>query len=156
MKTVKKFILYGSLIFAMALFAVPIKAQGPATYRPGEVIRISVTFDGPDASKIIASNFYLELKTPREPTQDQFQIGLAAESKRTGPNTFELSAKILDTQCSGEYDLTQISATLQYGPDTRVGFTYDVKDFPSLKFKIENPNTVKKPGIKNVTVLPKP
>jgi hypothetical protein len=156
MKTVKRFILYGSLVFAMALSAVPLKAQGPTTYRPGEVIRISVTFDGPDASKIVAGNSYAELKTPVEPTQSGFQVGFGSNSQKTGPNTFELSYKVPDNQASGDYELLRITATAEIGHDSRVNFDYIPPDIPVLKFKIENPNTVKKPRIKNVTVLPKP
>lgn len=154
MRIVRQLVFYSGVLLGLMFSASPNKAQEPTTYHPGETIRVSVVFEGPDADKIVTANTYSELKSLVKPEQAGFQPGFGSNSNKTAPNTFELSFKVPDNQATGDYVLTQISANLQIG-DSRVGVVYGPMDFPALKFRIENPNTIKKPAIKNVTVLPK-
>jgi hypothetical protein len=143
-------------ILAILAFVGSAKAQAtPPAYRPGETIRISVTFDGPDAEKITSADMVVQLGSPLEPKQTNFNTGFSGSSNKTGPKTFEISYKVSDGLASGEYKLVQISAVVAFSQNGRVSFSYPLAELPSITFKIENPNTVTKPELKGVTVLPK-
>ena len=147
---IRKFVLYGCLVFGLC--SVPVKAQAPV-YKPGDIIHVSVKFAGPDAEKISAVAMGLKRQNPTSnpsPFQDQFD---ARNSRKTGPNTFEISFLVTKSQASGEYIITYISATVDLG-NGAVGFSYLPGEFPAKTFKIENSTTVEKPMIKDVE-LPK-
>jgi hypothetical protein len=140
-----------AIAILVVLFSGYAKAQAPV-YHPGDVIRISVTFDGPDAGHITAA--MINLGTPKAPSN---QSGFSTEifpgvSKQTGPNTFEVSYTIPETQASGEYPLSQIRAL--FGPSgAQITLFYNSPtDFPSKTFKIDNPKSIVKPTIKSVIV----
>jgi hypothetical protein len=144
-----------TLILAILAFVGSAKAQAtpPPVYHPGQTISVSVTFDGPDAPKIIGANMTAHLMGQPKPSQPEFQTGFGAtEQTKTGPNTFKIDFTISDNQASGDYQFVQISATLQIGNNGRVSFVYAPQDYQIKTFTIENPNTVTKPGIKNITV----
>jgi hypothetical protein len=134
------------------LFSGSARAQAPV-YHPGDVLRISVTFGGPDAGRITSA--VINLTTPSvSSSQPGFKADIyPGESKQTGPNTFEVSYKIPEIQASGEYQLDQIRAVVTVGRDAPITLFYNPPaDFPRKTFKIENPNTLVKPTIKDVKV----
>jgi hypothetical protein len=150
------------MVLAALLFCVTAKAQTPATpatlptYVPGDTIKITVTFDGPDAGKVVCAFLNAQLTSAPDPNQPNFSSSFgASECKLTAPNTAEISCKISDTILSGEYQLTSITATVKPGKEGNINYGYAPSEFPALKFKITNSITIKKPGIKSVTVLPK-
>jgi hypothetical protein len=128
-------------------------AQAPV-YHNGDVIRISVTFDGPDAAKIEAAAFTAGMGVPAATSQAGFQTGFycdQSKSKKTAPNTFECSFTIPDTQASGEYTLNQIRGFAHVGDQVQV-FWDSPADFPKKMLRIENSNKFVKPSIKDVTI----
>jgi hypothetical protein len=144
------------LAIVLLLFSCPAKAQAPVSYRPGEVIRISITFDGPDADKIRYANMSVSLTSKQDPDQSNFENSFRGNSKLTGPKTFEVYYTVSDTLADGEYKLSMLTAILVIGQTSgQVAFNYGPSDFPSITFKIDNPTKVKKPTIKSVTELPK-
>jgi hypothetical protein len=96
----------------------------------------------------------MNLSIPKTiPAQPGFNPQLAwGESKPTGPSTFEVSLKIPDNQASGDYSLTEISATIGQNPSITLNYT--LPDFPERKFRIDNPKSITKPTIKDVKELP--
>jgi hypothetical protein len=147
------------MIFAALVFCGSVRAQAPATspiYVPGDTIKITITFDGPDAGKIICANLSAQLTSTPDPNQPNFSSSFgASECKLTAPNTVEISCKIAGNILSGEYELKSITATVKPGQEGNVNFNYAPPEFSALKFKITNSATIKKPGIKSVTVLPR-
>ena len=136
----------------MLLFGGSAKAQ---TYHPGQTIRLLAKFDGPDASRITCGGANVNLKTAASPDQSAFNTGLAATCKQLEPGVLELDCKISDVIASGDYELQAINIDVSVGTNGQaVGFVYRSSEVPALTFKIENPNTAKKPNLKSVTVLP--
>ncbi len=150
MKNIKKFILYGCLVFGLC--SVPAKAQGPV-YKPGDTFRLSVKFAGPDADKVSAASFGLK-REPVANTTPFIDTFDARESKKIGQDTFEISFVIPKTQASGEYKITYIQATIDLG-NGKTGFSYLPGEFTAKAFKVDNSTTLEKPIIKDVTELPK-
>ncbi|SRR6266404_676005 len=154
MKTVKRFILYGSLIFAMTLFAIPARAQGLGqVYHPGDVVKVTVTFAGPDADKIVGAAFRMTIPSPPS-SQVGFMADIyTADAKPIGPpHTFEISYTIPETQASGEYPLNEIRAVVQIASASAqfVIYFYAPAEFQSKTFKVENSRTFVKPTVKDV------
>jgi len=142
-------------ILAILAFVSPAKAQTtpPPVYHPGQTISVSVTFDGPDAPKIVGANMSAHLVGQPKSGQTEFRTDFGAtEQTKTGPNAFKIDFTIPDNQASGDYQFIQISATLQIGSNGRVSFVYAPQDYQLKTFRIENPNTATKPGIKSITV----
>jgi len=144
------------LIFAVVFLLLSgyAKAQSPVVYHPGQSIRITIKFDGPDAGKIKSAVINLHL-----PAISESQPGFSAEiyggeSNPVGPNTFEVSFKIPETQASGDYQINQIRAIVNVsGSETVTLFYNSPTDFPAGKtFTVENPNSIVKPEIKSITV----
>jgi hypothetical protein len=141
-------------VWAFAVFVLllssSVKAQAPI-YHPGDVIKIAVTFDGPDAGKISLAQ--ISLSVPKlSQGQEGFKTDIfPGESKQAGQNTFEVSYKIPENQASGEYQLGQIRATISQ--EAPITFFYNAPaDFQPKTFTIDNPKTVIKPAIKDVKV----
>jgi hypothetical protein len=150
--TVQRLRKFSHLIGIVLALSFSAKAQSASpTYHPGDVIRISVTFDGPDSGKIdvVAIDFVVHK------TSDD-QQGFVTEmfpgnSEKTGPGAFVVSYKIPENQASGDYNLGQIRAT--FDRDAPVTKFYQSPDeFPGQTIRIENSRTVVKPKIKSVTV----
>lgn len=133
------------------------RAQTPV-YHPGQTMRLSITFDGPDAPKI--SSVVIVCDTPKSPdSQPNFSTQIyPGTSKQIGANTFEISYLIPDTQASGDYTLNQIRgvATVGSGPtQSNVTLFYQSPaDFPGRKFAIDNSQILQKPKIKDAKILP--
>lgn len=136
---------------AVMLFNLATSAQTPAQH-PSQTIKISVTFDGPDAGKVTSAtmNWYTDTIPANQPGFNQSMY--SGQSQKTAPNTFEISFTIPDNQASGEYTLTQIRAIANNGTIT-INYNSPA-DFPARKVKIDNPNTFVKPSIKDVKELP--
>jgi hypothetical protein len=129
-------------------------AQGPV-YHPGQTIRISITFDGPDAKKI--DRVAMSLSSAASPSQPGFRTEIYSEdSKKTSPATFEVSYAIPDIQGSGDYQLNQIRvfASVETGGPQITLYYNSPTEFPARTFKIDNSNTLIKPTIKDVKELP--
>lgn len=123
-------------------------------YHPNDVIRISVAFEGPDADKISLAKMNLSIAS-RLPSQPGFKTDIfPGESKRTGPNTFEVSYRIPDDQASGDYPLSQIRVVIDQSAPIELSYDSPA-DFPVRMFKIDNSKHIIKPTIKGVTELPK-
>jgi hypothetical protein len=141
------------LVVILVALGSTASAQTPPqpVYHPGDMIHVSATFAGPDAAKISSVQMYLSI--PQAPTgQAGFMIDIGAgESKRTGPDTFEVSYTIPTNQASGEYRLNQMTVIIDQQAPVR--YTYhSPDDFPVKTFKIENPKTLAKPTISSVSV----
>lgn len=134
-------------------FAVSAHAQ---IYHPGQTIKLSVTFDGPDAAKVQCGNVNINLTTEPNANQPSFNRGFgAANCKQIEPGTLELDCTIPDTTASGDYELQAVNISVPVGTTNQsVGFSYRAPDVPALKFKIDNPNTLTQPKLKSVKVLP--
>jgi len=147
-------VIIAPVLFAL-LFVSSVKAQAPV-YKQGDIIRVQVKFDGPDASKISSVNFYAKTDKPTNPNQPNFAQDFGTNqcggSTRKDDHTWEASCVVRGNQASGEYQIIEISAQLTLSPNGVVGFSYPKGDFPPITFKIENSNTAAKPGIKSVTV----
>ncbi|MGD1073518.1 MAG: hypothetical protein ABSB15_25685 [Bryobacteraceae bacterium] len=124
----------------------------PPVYHPGAMIRVNVTFAGSDAMKISRVWMNLSLTTPIQIGQAGFLDSIGSgESKKTAPDTFEVSYTIPTNQASGEYRLEQINTIIDQ--DAPIRFSYGSPDsFPVRTFKIENSKTIVKPTIASVSV----
>jgi hypothetical protein len=153
MRTFRRVVVYSASTFAVLvmLFSSSAKAQTP-TYHPGQTIRISVTFEGPDAGKIAQAtmNWSTPSLAANQPAFSQSMY--SSESRQTAPNTFEVSFKIPETQATGEYALDQLRGSTS--APVSVVFFYGPADFPVRKAKVENSNALTKPTIKDVKELP--
>jgi hypothetical protein len=121
------------------------KAQQPV-YHPGQEIKITLTFEGPDAGKISLVQAFLQTPDTAKNQPGFRQDMSASDSKTTKPNTFELVFKIQENQASGEYTLDQIRGTIDR--DAPITLYYRAPaDFPVKTFKVENPKTIVKPTV---------
>lgn len=137
-----------------AILALGISASAQ-TYHPGQTIRLSARFDGPDAAKVVCGSVNINLKGEPGEDQSDFNRGFGANTcKQIEPGVLELDCVIPDTVASGDYELQAVNIGVSVGTDQAIGFTYRAPDVPPLMFKIDNPNTAKKPNLKSVTVLP--
>ena len=124
--------------------------QAQTVYHPGQVIHVSITFDGPNIVKIKGVQVVAKI-----PTAPDSQPGFKAEmffteSKPIGPNTFDVSYRVPDNQASGDYSLKQIRASLT---DSSLTLFYESEqDFTAMILKIENVQSFVKPKIKDVQV----
>ncbi len=136
---------------AVVMFSLSANAQEP-TQHPGQVVKISVTFDGPDAGKITgaAMNWYTQTNPANQPGFAQSIF--SGQSQKTAPNTFEVSFTVPDNQASGVYTLNQIRAIT--GNGSIIIYYNSPADFPARTVKIDNSNTLVKPSIKDVKELP--
>ena len=126
-------------------------------YRPGQTIVVSVTFGGPNAEKVTAAQMVLQINSLR-PNQQGFSTSLQCNGiKNSEPKDFGVSCQIPNNQGSGEYYIADISATVgPIGSIPSIVLYYNHGEFPDKKFTIENPQTVVKPIIKSIKVLPQP
>lgn len=151
MKTIVKVLVFFVVALASGASA---KAQSASpVYRPGDVVRVSVVFDGTEASKIgtvrVIGNA-VESGPPKD--QPNFTTNLDASSgKKLGPNTFEVDLPITDNMARGDYRITEIRAQISLSDNAGVWVNYDSPEFPALNFRIDNSKTLTKPTIKSVT-----
>ena len=114
--------------------------------RPGDVIRLEIKFDGPDAPKVKTVSLYLG--TNANPANNQagfanlFQTG---ESGPSSPNTFDVDAKIPNIPnnvATGDYILS-VNAQAETGRTTYAAGT----QFQLPPFHIRNDRTFTPPKI---------
>ncbi len=149
MRSVKAFI----LTVLVLVIGSNARAQSPV-YHPGDTIRVSITFEGPDAARITSAFMVLATSEPASDNQPGFSKQCQSDSTAVSSTTVVLTCKILDNQASGEYKLTLIRAVINQSAP--VAFEYaPPNDFRPKAFKVENPNHVVKPTIKDVKELPK-
>lgn len=124
--------------------------QAQTIYHPGQVIHVSVTFDGPNIVKVKGVQVVAKIPTAPD-SQPGFKTEMFfTESKPTGPNTFDVSYRVPDNQASGDYPVEQIRASVS---DSSLTLFYESqKDFPARILKIENVQSFVKPKIKDVQV----
>jgi len=83
--------------------------------RPGDVIRIEVKFDGPDANKIKSIVLYLSAVGSIPGNQIGFQNGFGGDwTDAASPHTFETEVKIPANVATGDYKLS-INARAEAG-----------------------------------------
>jgi hypothetical protein len=131
----------------VVLFCGSASAQTPV-YHPGDTIKISVTFAGPDAGKIDSAA--ADLKIANGPTdQPGFSIDLySQEASPTTSNTFVISLKIPKSQASGDYKLVLIRG---FVPEPKITLEYFAPaDYSERTYTIQNPEHFVKPTIKDV------
>jgi hypothetical protein len=154
---IKRVAVLAVLIFGTALAIGEASAQErEVTYRPGDTVKISVVFAGPDADKISEADGYVKTSKPSDLIgQPNFHQDQNSESgKKIGSDTFEIDFPIQANQASGEYQLQEVGAVLTLPQGGKVVFSY--RDFPPVTFKVDNPTKLKQPDLKSVMVLPKP
>lgn len=146
MQIFNKWILAVAVVLSLAVSA---KAQEQTqVYHPGQIIKVSVTFDGPDADKI--SKVAVNLKTSQSPAdQPGFSTDLySQESSSTVPRTFVISLPIPTTQASGDYQISQIRI---FVTEPNINLIYSPPgDFTTKTYTIKNPEHFVKPDIKSV------
>jgi len=81
-------------------------AQGPF-YHPGDVIRISITFDGPDADKISLAKIDSSIQKTREDQSGFLTEIFPGESKKDRTKHFRGVLQNPENQASGEYPLVE-------------------------------------------------
>jgi hypothetical protein len=141
-------------ILAGALLSLGI-AQAQTTlpaYRPHQTIRITVTFEGVDASKITGVQMLWD--TPKAPEdQPSFATQIFPGNSNKVGDSFEVSFEVPENQASGEYTLTQIRAV--FGSPS-VTLLYSAPDIPLRKLTIHNTEKLEKPKVKDVKVVSVP
>ena len=139
-----------SLSLSMVILLGASLLQAQTVYHPGQVIHVSVTFDGTYVTKIKGVQVVASIPSAPD-SQPGFKTEIfLTESKPTGPNSFEVSYRVPDNQASGEYPLKQIRASLT---DSSLTLFYESeKDFTPRILKIENIQSFVKPKIKDVQV----
>ena len=140
-----------SLGLSVAILLGSSLLHAQAVYHPGQVIHVSVTFEGPFVSKIKKVQVAASLLTAPPDSQPGFKTEIfLTESKQAGPNTFDVSYLVPDNQASGDYPMKQIRVGLI---DSSLTLFYEAQtDFSPKTLKIENPESFVKPKIKDVQV----
>lgn len=142
-----------AVVFAVLSCVSPLMAQNAVpTYKPNQTITLSITFQGPDASKIKSAQWVANASA-LQPNQPSFSQQLDARDSKPGasPNTFDVSIKVGEEQATGEYEVQVIRAITDNPP---LNLYYSGTDVPARKFRVENSLTFTKPSIKDVKVLP--
>jgi uncharacterized protein YfaS (alpha-2-macroglobulin family) len=144
MNTIKKIAVTVAVVLGLGVSA---KAQTPI-YRPGDVIKVTVTFSGPDADRI--KKISAEMQVPEVSTdQAGFSNDLQSQdSSPAGPHTFTVSLKVPETQATGDYKLRWVTA---YAAEPNVNVSYVAPaDFTAPTFRIENRTRFVKPAIQSI------
>jgi hypothetical protein len=112
--------------------------------RPGDIIRLEIKFDGPDATKVKTVSIRLNATVGPPSDQSQFRTSFTSSKSfpPTSPNTFYADATIPDTIASGDYVL-YVDAQAETG-----GAQYTSgNQFQLPPFHIRNERTFKPPQI---------
>jgi hypothetical protein len=138
-----------------ALFcALPLTAQTAIpTYKPHQTITISITFQGPDADKIKSASWVAKLSSDVSPSQPGFSSQMIGNASKPGStaNSFDVSFTVPTSQASGDYNLVNINA---YPSNQDILLGYSPPEYARRVLRIDNPQTLVKPTIKDVKVLP--
>lgn len=151
MWTFKKAVVYSvsTFVVLVLLFKSNANSQTPV-YHPGQDVVVTITFEGPDAAKIVRTTFNFGLPGGSSSSQPGFANGMYGQpSKKIGSNTFEMSYHIPNEQAAGEYHLSQITAQFE---DPTVNLIYSQPEIPNRVLKIDNSRTLTKPTVKDVQV----
>lgn len=152
MKTTKSHLLTVAALGAILLgSSANIGAQRAVDYRePGDVIRLEVSFDGPDAARIKTVAVYLRDLNGLSSDQQGFMTQF--NSNAVGPahaSTFDVSVQIPQSAATGEYAVFVIATT------DNNSLRYDSGDqFKVATYHIRNKSGFPPPHI-NVKELPK-
>jgi hypothetical protein len=134
------------VVVLVLLFGGSAKAQQLLVYHPGQEIKITVAFEGPDAGKISLVQMSLQTQDAASNQPGFLQSMDSGNFKTIKPNTFEISYKIPENQASGDYRLIQVRATIDR--DAPIALYYrPPADFPVKTLKVENPRTIVKPTV---------
>jgi hypothetical protein len=118
-------------------------------FRPGDTLRLSVAFDGPNIDDINRLEINLILNGPQLSDQRGFDAQLnGGESKRVSTGTFEVSFKIPEGCATGDYYLRVLANV-----SGRTIIYKSPEDFPQKIFRIENSRHLPEPKIKSITEL---
>jgi hypothetical protein len=133
-------------IILLAVLSATVYAQKakPATRHPGDVLKVQVKFDGPDAGKIKTVSLYLGYSGETIPAdQKGFRTGFSGDNTQaTSPNTFQPSITIPNDAATGEY-IVYVNATANPGAwQYEGGYQFE---FPTIH--IENRSTLTPPHI---------
>jgi len=151
MKIYKGTIAVLSIAVLFLLLSNGANAQAPV-YRPNDIVKISVSFEGPDAGKINGGRMYWEAPKNPDPKQSTFSTNITSTiSSRKDGNVLEISFVIPQSQASGEYKLGEIDLYISFANGS-IPFIYSAGEFPAKTIRIENTLGVTKPKIKDVTV----
>ncbi|HUE04886.1 MAG TPA: hypothetical protein VMR62_35365 [Bryobacteraceae bacterium] len=137
-----------TIVIAALLGGSLLAAQEVTEFKqPGDIIRLEIKFDGPDAAKI--KSISIQFGTNAAPSVDQGGFSTSFRSEKTfepsAPNAFYADATIPKDVASGDYFL-RINAQVETGLFQYV--SGDQFQFPP--FHIRNGKTFKPP---KVTVL---
>jgi hypothetical protein len=143
-----------ALLAMTALLAQEATVAGASPfYKPGDTIRISITFDGSDVGDIHAAQVTIRNFAEPEKGQQGFNTVLnGGDSKRASRNTFEVSIKVPDIIASGEYRLHQIYITFEGGRPP-VYYTMETDFKEKLLFHIKNSKHFEDPKITSISEL---
>ena len=149
MQLIKNTTHYAMIALGLLLFSAAGMAQpAPTVHHPGDVVTITIVFDGVDAHKLQTAFAYFSLLTlPKDQPGFSGSLNFTDNTKPDSPGIFKLSQKIASNAASGIYRLTQIRAgTSGEGP---ISILYD-EGLPALSLTIENDRKFVKPTLKSV------
>jgi hypothetical protein len=141
-------------LLAMAAVIAPAADTVDATlaYRPGDTVRVIVTFKEPVSLKSAMLRFYLQGALPAG--QKVFaQLFDANSFTKLSDREFELTGKIGDHVATGTYQLSFINATDD--ADFTRNFSAG-QDLPVVTISVRNDRRVEFPDITTVRVAPQP
>jgi len=117
-------------------------------YHPDDVIRLQVTFEGPNIADLrwVSIQLYGQQLVAKDQPGFENQLS-GGDSKRISENTFETSFKIPQNAATGDYKLV-LAATV---PGRSLRYE-SPKDFKEEIFHIDNPSHFESPKIKSVTI----
>lgn len=144
------FALAGLLAVAATIAPAADTVDAALAYRPGDTVRVIVTFKEPIALKNVVLRFYLQGALPAG--QKVFaQLFDANTVTKLSDREFELSGKIGDHVATGTYQLSFINATDD--ADFTRNFSAG-QDLPVVTISVRNDRRVEFPDITGVKVAP--
>jgi phosphate-selective porin len=116
-----------------------------AARHPGDVVKLDIRLDGPDAAKVTSVNVDLRMHGTLQPNQPKFETDLrAAGVKLAAANAFAVDIPIPQNAATGDY-LLEVYAI---AADNAGMVTYQTgQDFQLHPIRVENPRTFTAPKI---------
>jgi len=158
LKTVKQ-LFGGPRIFALAglltvaaVIAAADTTEATVAYRPGDTVRIFVTFKEPISLRSVLVRFSLQGALPAG--QKVFASFFDANSfTKLSDREFELTGKIGERVATGSYELAFINAT----DDADFTRSFNARqDIPVITISVRNDRSVEFPDIKTIRVAEQP
>jgi hypothetical protein len=119
--------------------------------RPGDIIRVLLTFDGP--VKLSGASFRFNLQKLTEPTQKLWPsyINGSTLNAMSNPNQWEVTGPVQDYTASGEYRLVSVSVSV-----ANLSRDYSAPDtlHQNITLTIINDKKDPIPALKDVTLIP--